>query len=129
MVLEADPYGNFIMTDNVFGTARNWAHLGLLHLQDGLWEGERILPSGWVDFVSSPAPAWADGRYGGLFWLNSGGEWGLPDDTYSMQGAGGQWTFIVPRKDLVIVRMGHFSYEEESLIKANQQIIEAIHSS
>ena len=129
MVLEADPYGNFIMTGYVYGTARNWARLGLLYLQDGKWAGERILPEGFVDFVRSPAPAWADGTYGGLFWLNPDGSWGLPTDTYSMQGAGGQFTFIVPSYDLVIARMSHMSrdFEEESLIKANQQIISAIH--
>ncbi|MFB3041317.1 MAG: hypothetical protein ACE1ZS_05880, partial [Candidatus Poribacteria bacterium] len=128
MVLEADPYGNFLMTGHVYGTARNWARLGLLHLQNGLWQGKRILPSGWVDFVRSPAPAWEDGRYGGLFWLNPNRDSGLPTDAYSMEGLADQLTFIVPSYDLVIVRMGHFSYEyeAESLVKVNQQIISGI---
>ena len=63
------------------GTARNWTRLGLLYLQDGKWAGERILPSSFVDFVSTPAPAWDDGSYGGLFGLNPNGDWGLPTDT------------------------------------------------
>lgn len=106
-VLETDPYGNFLITGYDYGTARNWARIGLLHLQDGMWQGERILPEGWVKFVSSPAPAWKRPEYGGFFWLNRVGTWNLPEDTYFAAGAGGQNTWIVPSLDLVIVRMGH----------------------
>ncbi len=107
-VLETDPYGNFLLTGYDYGTARNWARLGMLHLQDGVWQGERILPEGWVDFVSTPAPAWDEPVYGGLFWINGNGEWNLPPDAYFMAGGGGQRTFIVPSHDLVVVRLGHF---------------------
>jgi len=129
MVLEADPYGNFIMTGYDYGTARNWARLGLLYLQDGVWEGDRILPPGWVDFVSRPAPAWDLGEYGGQFWVNTQGEDGLPTDAFSAQGVDGQRTFIVPSNDLVIVRMGHRmggATYHHNLTQANRQIIEAI---
>lgn len=106
-ILETDPYGNLIFTGCNFGTARNWARLGLLYLQKGMWENERILPKGWTDFVSSPAPAWEKENYGGLFWLNRSGEFKmLPQDTYYASGAGGQYTFIIPKYDLVVVRMG-----------------------
>jgi CubicO group peptidase (beta-lactamase class C family) len=107
-VLETDPYGNFLLTGYDYGTARNWARLGLLYLWDGVWLGERILPEGWVEFVSSPAPAWDGPRYGGLFWLNRTGQWNLPPDAYFMAGGGGQRTLIVPSLDLVVVRLGHF---------------------
>jgi CubicO group peptidase (beta-lactamase class C family) len=107
-VLETDPYGNFLLTGYDYGTPRNWARLGLLYLQDGMWQGERILPEGWAEFVSTPAPAWKQGNYGGLFWINSTGQWNLPRETYFMAGAGGQWTFVIPSHDLVVVRMGHF---------------------
>jgi len=107
-VLETDPYGNFLMTGYDYGTPRNWARLGLLYLQDGMWQGTRILPEGWARFVSTPAPAWKRGNYGGLFWINGAGEWKLPKDAYFMAGAGGQWTFVVPSHDLVVVRMGHY---------------------
>ncbi len=107
-VLEPDPYGNFLLTGYDYGTARNWARLGLLYLWDGVWLGERILPEGWVEFVSSPAPAWDEPRYGGLFWLNRTGGWNLPRDAYLMAGGGGQRTLIVPSLDLVVVRLGHF---------------------
>jgi CubicO group peptidase (beta-lactamase class C family) len=107
-VMETDPYGNFILTGYDFGTARNWARLGQLYLQDGVWQGTRILPEGWSTFVSTPAPAWKRPVYGGLFWINGDAGWNLPKETYLMAGAGGQNTWIVPSHNLVIVRMGHF---------------------
>jgi CubicO group peptidase (beta-lactamase class C family) len=107
-VLETDPYGNFLLTGYDYGTPRNWARLGLLYQQDGMWQGTRILPEGWTTFVSTPAPAWKRGNYGGLFWINGAGEWKLPKDAYFMAGAGGQWTFVVPSHQLVVVRMGHY---------------------
>ena len=107
-VLETDPYGNFLLTGYDYGTPRNWARLGLLYLQDGMWQGTRILPEGWAKFVSTPAPAWPRGNYGGLFWINGTGQWNIPRDAYFMSGAGGQWTFVIPSHDLVVARMGHY---------------------
>ncbi len=106
-VLETDPYGNFLLTGYDYGTARNWARLGLLYLQDGVWQGQRLLPEGWAKFVGTAAPAWKRPEYGGLFWVNGVGQWNLPKDAYFMSGAGGQHTFVVPSHDLVVVRMGH----------------------
>jgi CubicO group peptidase (beta-lactamase class C family) len=106
-VLETDPFGNFLFTGYDYGTARNWARIGMLYLQDGMWQGQRILPEGWTTFVSTPAPAWQRPEYGGFFWLNRVGSWNLPPETYLAAGAGGQNTWIVPTHDLVIVRMGH----------------------
>ncbi len=72
----------------------------------------RILPEGWSDFVSTVAPAWqADGRpiYGAFFWLD-GADYGLePGAVYGMGGAGGQMTTIVPSKQMVVVRLGHYA--------------------
>ncbi len=107
-VLETDPYGNFLLTGYDYGTPRNWARLGLLYLQDGVWQGQRILPERWTKFVSTPAPAWKRPVYGGLFWINGDGGWNIPKDAYFMAGAGGQNTFIIPSHELVVVRMGHF---------------------
>ena len=106
-ILETDPYGNFLITGYDYGTARNWARIGMLYLQDGVWQGQRILPEGWSKFVSTPAPAWKRPEYGGFFWLNRVNNWNLPPETYLAAGAGGQNTWIVPTHDLVIVRMGH----------------------
>ena len=112
--LETDPYGNFVLTDYNFGRPRDWARLGMLYLQDGVWEGERRLPEGFVEFVSTPAPAWKEPVYGGLFWINGNGEWNLPRNAYRMSGAGGQMVWIVPDQELVVVRMGHMrGWEQE----------------
>jgi len=106
-VLETDPYGNFLLTGYDYGTPRNWARLGLLYLQDGMWQGQRVLPEGWARFVSTPAPAWKTPVYGGLFWVNGDGAWPIPKTSYFMNGAGGQRVVIIPSHDLVVVRMGH----------------------
>ena len=81
-VLETDPYGNFLLSGYDYGTARNWARIGLLYLQDGMWQGQRLLPEGWATFVSTPAPAWKQPIYGGLFWVNGDGAWNVPKTAY-----------------------------------------------
>ena len=111
MVIETDPYGNFLTQGYELASARDWARLGNLYLQDGVWNGERILPEGYVKFVSTVAPAWqADHRpiYGGFFWINGDGEFPVPQEAYFMSGAGGQTTLIIPSHDLVVVRLGHY---------------------
>ena len=129
-VLEPDPYGNFLLTGYDYGTGRNWARLGLLYLQDGIWLGERILPEGWAEFVSTPAPAWDQGQYGGLFWVNRNGRWRhLPRTAYYMSGAGGQHVIIVPSHDLVVVRLGHRRGQQtgaDALDTALGKLIEAV---
>jgi CubicO group peptidase (beta-lactamase class C family) len=107
-MLETDPYGNFLLTGYDYGTPRNWARLGLLYLQDGKWQGQRLLPEGWVKFVSTPAPAWKAPVYGGFFWVNGDGALPIPKSAFLMNGAGGQRTVIIPSHDLVVVRMGHY---------------------
>ena len=111
LVLETDPWGNFLAQGYVLGSGRDWARLGNLYLQDGIWNGERLLPPGFVRFVSTLAPAWqADARpiYGGFFWLNGDGRLPVPQQTYYMAGAGGQYTLILPSHELVVVRLGHY---------------------
>lgn len=111
-VLETDPYGNFLGQGYEMIAARDWARLGNLYLQDGVWNGERLLPEGYVAHVKTLAPAWvADGRLvygGGFFWVNGDGATPAPTDAYSMQGAGGQSVTIIPSHDLVVVRIGKY---------------------
>jgi CubicO group peptidase (beta-lactamase class C family) len=132
MVLETDPYGNYLLQGYELASARDWARIGNLYLQDGVWNGERILPNAFVRFVSTVAPAWAaDGRpiYGGFFWINGDGELPVPKDAYYMNGAGGQWTLIVPTHELVVVRQGHYGgreLSEEGLKRALSLLIAAV---
>jgi CubicO group peptidase (beta-lactamase class C family) len=111
-VLETDPYGNFLGQGYEMIAARDWARLGNLYLQDGVWNGERLLPEGYVSHVKTLAPAWvADGRPvygGGFFWVNGDGATPVPTDAYSMQGAGGQSVTIIPSHGLVVVRIGKY---------------------
>jgi hypothetical protein len=111
-VLEVDSAGNSIGSSYIYATARDWARLGQLYLQGGVWNGERLLPEGWPDYVSTPTAA-SDGEYGAHFWLNRDGangreRWvpGLPETVYSMSGHEGQYVFIIPDKNAVIVRTG-----------------------
>jgi len=132
MVMETDPYGNFLIQGYEFGTGRDWARLGNLYLQDGVWQGERVLPEGFVEFVNTLAPAWeADGRpvYGGFFWINGTGAYPIPEDSYYMAGAGNQKAFIIPSHDLVVVRLGHYkgsSPGDVGLKNALTLLIEAV---
>lgn len=132
MVVEADPYGNFLLQGYELGSGRDWARLGNLYLQDGVWNGERILPEGYAKFVSTVAPAWAaDGRpvYGGFFWINGTEAFPIPKEAYYMAGAGGQSTIIIPSHDLVVVRLGHFkgaSPGEQALGRALALLMEAV---
>jgi len=129
MVLETDPSGNFLLQGYVLGAARDWARLGLLYLQHGEWNGERILSADWSKFVATPAPAWPRPAYGGAFWLNRVHEFPVPDDAYWMGGAGAQYTFIIPSRDLVVVRMGHFkggAAGVASVKRALKQLVKAV---
>lgn len=106
-VLETDPWGNFILSGYDYLSARDWVRFGLLYLQDGVWQGERILPEGWTDFVMTPAPADKKQNYGGMFWLNRAPRMDqVPEDTYWPAGFMGQVTMIIPSRKLVVVRMG-----------------------
>ena len=132
MVMETDPYGNFLTQGYEFASGRDWARLGNLYLQDGVWNGERVLPKGYVKFVSTLAPAWeADKRpvYGAFFWINGDDSFPVPRDAYYMAGAGGQIALIIPSHDLVVVRLGHYRGGApgfESLRKALALIMEAV---
>jgi CubicO group peptidase (beta-lactamase class C family) len=109
--METDPHGNFLTQGYELLPARDWARIANLYLQDGVWNGERILAPGFVKFVSTLAPAWlADGRptYGGFFWINGESSFPAPKDAYYMSGVGGQNVLIVPSHDLAIVRLGHY---------------------
>lgn len=128
-VLETDPYGNFLLTGYDYGTARNWARIGLLYLNGGVWNGKRLLPAEFVEFVKTVAPAWPEPQYGGQFWVNGDDAWNLPRDAYYAAGSGGQNTFIVPSHDLVIVRMGHHAggrASPESVRAAQKELMTAV---
>lgn len=132
MVMETDPFGNFLTHGYELAPARDWARIANLYLQDGVWNGERILPEGYAKFVSTLAPAWlADKRptYGGLFWINGDSTFPAPKSAYYMAGVGGQNVLIIPTHDLAIVRLGHYKGAAEggrALRKAVKLLMEAV---
>ncbi len=106
MLIEADATGHFVGSSYSWATARDWAKMGQLYLQNGRWEGQQVLPPWWVNFVQQPAPN-SNNRYGGHVWLNKGGF--LPDvptDMYAFNGFQGQRVFIIPSQQMVVVRLG-----------------------
>ena len=107
--METDHLGNFIGSSQVYTTARDLSRLGLLYLNDGVWQGERILPEGWAEFVATSAPSLprqtGQRGYGAQFWLLDQMP-GVPKGTYTSAGNKGQFTTIVPEHNLVVVRTG-----------------------
>lgn len=106
---ETDWRGNFVLSSQVWTTARDFARLGLLYLNDGVWNGERLLPEGWVRYVSAPAgpqPNQNEGAgYGASFWLLNTRD-DIPKDTFGAFGNRGQFIVMVPSRNIVIVRRG-----------------------
>lgn len=99
-----DAAGTFIGSSYCFATARDFARFGLLYLRDGVWEGRRLLPEGWVDYARTPTwqqPEAAGEPYGAHWWLGIGGP-----GSFSANGFDGQFTVVVPDLDLVMVRHG-----------------------
>ena len=111
-ILEPDASGTFVGSSYMYTTARDWARFGMLFAQDGVWNGERILPEGWVDYTRTPTPP-SLGDYGGMWWLNAGEpgkpetkEWtNLPDDIYYAEGHDGQDIVIFPSQNMIVVRL------------------------
>jgi hypothetical protein len=99
-VLEPDAGGTFVGSSYCYATARDWARFGLLYLQDGVWNGQRVLPAGWVEFTRRGE------EYGALWWLNRNGRHPhIPRDCYGCEGYEGQYIWVIPSKGLVVVRM------------------------
>ncbi len=131
--LETDPYGNFLTQGYEFLAARDWARIANLYLQDGVWNGERLLPEGYAAYGRELAPAWlADGRpmYGGAFqWVNGSGRYPVPTEASYFAGAGGQVTLMIPSHDLVVVRLGKYKGSRagsEALAEGLEMLMRAV---
>ncbi len=113
-VLEPDASGTFVGSSYMYATPRDWAKIGLLYMQDGVWNGERLLPEGWVEYSLTPARAAPGGNYGAQIWLNAGDEGdpesrpmpNLPANAYYLSGFEGQNIVMLPDQELIVMRMG-----------------------
>jgi CubicO group peptidase (beta-lactamase class C family) len=120
VVFEVDESGSFVGSSYMFASARDWARFGLLYLHDGVWNGEQILPAGWVSYSVEPVEHASRGRYGAHFWLNAGEKnnpqirWypKLPTDLFAARGHDGQYLTIIPSLDLVVVRLGNTPFHQ-----------------
>ena len=106
-IAETDWKGNYILSSQVWSTARDLARFGMLYLNDGMWDGRRILPEGWRAYVTRPSGPQPDGEfgYGATFWLMNKSP-GVPTDAFAAFGNRGQYVVIVPSRNVVIVRRG-----------------------
>ncbi len=107
-LISTDRFGDFVLSSQVYTNARDLARFGLLYLNNGIWNGKRILSEEWIDFVRTPAPATVHrgSFYGGQWWLVPEDRQDVPDDAYSTAGNRGQYTVVVPSRNVVIVRRG-----------------------
>lgn len=115
VTMELDAAGTPIGSSHMLASARDWARLGLLYLDDGIVGGVRVLPPGWVDYSATQTRGSERVGYGAGFWTNRGQgaavKWrvdnGMPADSFMALGNFGQYVVIIPSKRLVIVRLGY----------------------
>jgi hypothetical protein len=106
-VFEVDASGTIVGSSYLYATARDYARFGLLYQNDGLFNGERILPEGWVRFTTTPASD-SKNAYGAFFWLNLGYKLSsAPGDMYACDGHDGQHIYILPHHELIVVVLGY----------------------
>jgi len=133
-VFETDATGMYNCGSSLFASGRDWARLGLLYLNDGVWEGERIFPEGWVAYSTTPAPTAEKGDYGAQIWLNKGPQGKqeerpfpkLPQDLFYFEGYQGQFVGIIPSRRLVVVRLGMMTKGEWAFGEFLENILKAI---
>ena len=120
-----DAAGTFIGSSFLYCTARDFARFGQLYLADGVWEGRRLLPEGWVDLARTPAPVPVEEEfgYGAHWWLWDGH--GFPG-TFAAHGYEGQYIIVRPDRDLVVVRLGKTPVEvRPPVIERLQELLDA----
>ncbi|MDN3656833.1 serine hydrolase [Ferruginibacter paludis] len=125
MLLEPDASGTYIGSSYSYATARDFARFGLLYYNNGVWNGEQILPVNWVKETVQPSIADARKHYGYQFWLNGyeakvlSRRWypDVPADMYFADGYGGQDIYIIPSKHLVVVRLGLHTLDENKFLR------------
>ena len=106
-VFEVDLSGTRVGSSYLYASARDYARFGLLFENDGIFNGDRILPEGWVKYSTSEASA-SKGQYGAFFWLNRSKSLpSAPVDMFACDGHDGQHIYILPTQELVVVILGY----------------------
>ncbi len=126
MLLETDPKGTFIGSSYAWATAKDWAKYGRLYLKNGNWNGKQILSKEWIEYTTTPVQS-SKGRYGAQFWLSTPTEFpDVPQDMYFADGFQGQRIFIVPSKDLLVIRFGLSSKGTPDFNQLLKEIIQTL---
>ena len=131
-LLEPDASGTYIGSSYSYATARDFARFGLLYYNNGVWNGQQILPVNWVKESVQASSADKRKHYGYQFWLNGYDEndstkrWypDVPADMFFCDGYGGQDVYIIPSEKLVVVRLGLHTVNENKFLK---EVIQSIH--
>jgi CubicO group peptidase (beta-lactamase class C family) len=123
-LLEPDASGTFVGSSYIWASARDYAKFGMLYLNDGVWDGERILPEGWVQKTTTAPASNHLKNYGYQFWLNGLSETNpaqkefpqMPADFFYADGYSGQRVYIVPSLQLIAVRLGLNKFDEQQFL-------------
>lgn len=106
VIFEPDASGTFVGSSYLYASMRDYARFGLLYLNKGNWIGNQVLPRTWIEYSTKPANG-SGGKYGSFFWLNQSGAYpNVPRDMYFCDGHDGQFIYIIPSLQLVVVRTG-----------------------
>ncbi len=133
-IMETDERGTLVGSSYMYASARDWARYGLFLLNEGIWQGQPLLPASYVAMMRTPVAA-SGGQYGhGQVWLwgsdadpaapgvNPDRAFDIPSDTFWMEGHDGQSIAIIPSRELVVVRMGltphDTGYRPQPLVQA-----------
>ena len=100
-VARYDDAGTFIGSSYVFATLQDWCRFGLLALRDGTWDGDRLVPEGWIDWSRTPR-SWDDDVIHGAQWWS----WDLDETPFGAHGFEGQRIICFPARDVIVVRLG-----------------------
>jgi CubicO group peptidase (beta-lactamase class C family) len=132
-VIEPDEHGTLVGSSYMYADARDWARYALFLLQNGVWQGQEMLPAGYVDMMATPVAA-SHGEYGhGFVWLwgsdpviegqNPDTAFGIPPDTFYMSGHDGQTIAVIRSRQIAVIRLGLTPYSDHY---SPQRLIQAV---
>jgi CubicO group peptidase (beta-lactamase class C family) len=126
--IELDAAGMPVGSSFMHASAHDWLRFGQFLLQDGVWQGQRLLPAGWVQYMRTATPQATRGDFGAHMWVRVPEPYNsravprpaLPDDAFHLVGHEGQLLSVVPSRRLVVLRMGltrhRFAWDHEAFL-------------
>jgi CubicO group peptidase (beta-lactamase class C family) len=125
-IFETDASGTFVGSSYIYATMRDYVRFGLLYLNKGNWLGNQILPLGWTETAMQVSNG-SDGKYGSFFWLNQSGDYPkVPKDLFMCRGHDGQFIYIIPSLELVVVRTGFSKKQDFNYPEFLASVVESI---